>query len=77
MEKYSLAFSVFPSPSVFATMADAHQEGHDQIHCCKSAFSNKVGDKESVNHTVNGCENHHYNRWKNKLQKFFISKMFG
>lgn len=57
--------------------ADAHQKRHDQINRCKSAFSNKVGDKKSVNHTVNGCEDHHYNRRKHKLQKFFISKVFG
>lgn len=53
-----------------------HQVGIDEVDGGKGGLSHKVGDKQPVHHAVDGGENHHYHRRKDKPQQLWIGKVF-
>ena len=57
--------------------AKHHQIRHNEIDGCKSGLARIVGDKNTVNHTVDGGKNHHDNGGKGEAQKAAIGEMIG
>lgn len=83
-EKRRFAFSVCPSPMVFATRAlppppnmnpthaENHDGGEDQVDRGECRFAHIVRYEKSIDHGVGGNKDHHYHGGQDETEKLFI-----
>ena len=58
-----------------ADSSENHYERHNKVNCRECSFSDVIWNKQSVNHTVDGCKNHHNYRRQTESQQFLIGEM--
>ena len=54
-----------------------HDEGHDQIDGGKGGLAGKIGNEQTIHHTVDGREDHHADGGQRKAQQLTVRKVVG